>query len=216
MSEFRRRLMMVGGGGEPPVPYQRVEFIGSDGNQWIVTSTVFSQGVLHIELEAMSTFTETSNAFSRPILGCSTSNHNDTDGLSISFYWNQTWALRFAKWSNIQGSMSKNSNRLALIELNTNNGSLYRETGGYTGTQIDDRLKTSVSENPFVLFANGADGSGAYPAKVWGLKIKIDGILKLDFIPVTSPKGNCMFDRVSQKLFCNAGTGEDFKTNLDD
>jgi hypothetical protein len=80
----------------------------------------------------------------------------------------------------------------------------------------DDRLKTVVTPNPFVLFANGADGTDAYPAKIWGLKIIIDGVLNLDFIPVISPDGEaCMFDRVSKKLFCNAGSGT-FKTNLDE
>ena len=40
-----------------------------------------------------------------------------------------------------------------------------------------------------------------------------------DFVPVHAPfketgKQNCMFDQVSKTLFCNAATGDDFKTNL--
>jgi hypothetical protein len=43
-----------------------------------------------------------------------------------------------------------------------------------------------------------------------------NSLLKRDFIPVLSPDGEaCMFDKVSQKLFCNAGSGT-FKTNLDE
>ena len=35
-----------------------------------------------------------------------------------------------------------------------------------------------------------------------------------DLIPVSSPKGNCMFDRVNEKLFCNQATsGPDFLTD---
>ena len=195
---------------------ERVEYLESDGSQWIITSTVFTEGILHVELKAMSTFTEASNAFKRPILGSSVSNHKATDGLQIGFYWQQTWQFGYAGWSNIHGSSSMDSNRLALIELNTTNGSFYRNTGKYQGTMTDNRLKTVVTPNPFVLFANGADGTDAYPAKIWGLKIIIDGVLNLDFIPVISPDGEaCMFDKVSKKLFRNSGTGI-FKTNLDE
>ena len=40
-----------------------------------------------------------------------------------------------------------------------------------------------------------------------------EGVLILDFVPVHAPfktdgKQNCMFDRVSGELFCNAGTGD--------
>ena len=46
-------------------------------------------------------------------------------------------------------------------------------------------------------------------AKLYFLKVynESDSLVR-DFVPVSSPKGNCMFDRVSQKLFCNEGTGE--------
>ena len=55
-----------------------------------------------------------------------------------------------------------------------------------------------------------------YYCKIWDI-----GILVRDFVPVLSPETSqyagqpCMFDKVSQKLFCNAGSGT-FKTNLDE
>ena len=45
---------------------------------------------------------------------------------------------------------------------------------------------------------------------------------RMHLIPVLSPESSkgegkaCMFDKVTKELFCNAGTGDDFKTNLDD
>ena len=58
-----------------------------------------------------------------------------------------------------------------------------------------------------VNYANKPSNAKVYYCKIWD-----DNKLVRDFIPVSSPKGNCMFDRVNEKLFCNAATGE-FETN---
>lgn len=71
----------------------------------------------------------------------------------------------------------------------------------------------------FALFAYRDINQGAalnYIGKIYKFWMKENGIFVREFIPVLSPDGEaCMFDKVSQKLFCNAGSGT-FKTNLDE
>jgi hypothetical protein len=54
-----------------------------------------------------------------------------------------------------------------------------------------------------------------FRGRIYSFNIVKNGNSIIDFIPVISPDGEgCMFDKVSQKLFCNEGTGT-FKTNKD-
>ena len=83
-----------------------------------------------------------------------------------------------------------------------------------------------ASTFPICLFARGSSASGitetsnALVGKIYYTKIWQNGILVRDFIPVLSPESSqyagapCMFDKVTKKLFCNAGSGT-FKTNKD-
>ena len=67
------------------------------------------------------------------------------------------------------------------------------------------------------IFATHNLGSPAFHCvgKIYGFTHKRNGTLVRDFIPVIAPDGEaCMFDKVSKKLFCNAGSGT-FKTNKD-
>ena len=55
-------------------------------------------------------------------------------------------------------------------------------------------------------------------AKLYSMRLYVNDKQVRNFIPVYAPykeakKQNCLFDRVSKGLFCNAGTGNDFKTN---
>ena len=73
------------------------------------------------------------------------------------------------------------------------------------------------SRNNAYLYATNNNGYTAYhsKAKVYSLKWNRNNTLIRDFIPVIAPDGEaCMFDKVSKKLFCNAGSGT-FKTNKD-
>ncbi len=68
---------------------------------------------------------------------------------------------------------------------------------------------------PLYLFARNNGGSTALQAveRISDFKVTRNGQNILNMIPVLSPEGEaCLFDKVSQKLFCNAGSGE-FKTN---
>ena len=71
-------------------------------------------------------------------------------------------------------------------------------------------IVTSCPNQFFKLFNIGSFDSHTkiYYAKFY----ELNNTLVRDFVPVSSPKGNCMFDKVSKVLFCGTGT---FKTNKD-
>lgn len=185
-----------------------VEFLESTGTQWIVTDLAFSQGRLTVSGNAYSTYIETPNAFYRSFIGCSESQRVYSDGLSVAFYWAQTWAIQFHNWFNLHGSVSTLANTYFYCELDTYAGTLYRKYGTFEGTLSGDaRLTRPSNGNPFVLFANGADGTGAYPCRIYDLQFMIDDELCLDLIPVRIGLEGYMYDRVSGTILANSGTG---------
>jgi hypothetical protein len=76
------------------------------------------------------------------------------------------------------------------------------------GTTVD------IGDYNLTIFRSlGSPKSGKFKCSYF--KMWDDGVLVRDFIPVIAPDGEgCMFDKVSQKLFRNSGTGT-FKTNKD-
>ena len=78
-------------------------------------------------------------------------------------------------------------------------------TQSLSGTNTDERSSGNIN-----IFAGTRAGNIGYFArmKLYQLQIEVSNTLVRDFIPVSSSKGNCMFDRVTEKLFCNEGTGE--------
>ncbi len=81
------------------------------------------------------------------------------------------------------------------------------------------RAKQTVFSNILLFKANPREKN--YVGKMYYCKIYHNGTLIRDFIPVLSPESSqysgepCMFDKVTKKLFCNAGSGN-FKTNKDE
>ncbi|MBO7483572.1 MAG: hypothetical protein J6T55_00395, partial [Alphaproteobacteria bacterium] len=76
---------------------------------------------------------------------------------------------------------------------------------------------TSDNNYNMLLFARILAGNvdRRISGKIYYFKLYDNGVLVRDFIPVLAPDGEaCMYDKVTKKLFCNAGTGT-FKTNKD-
>ncbi len=85
---------------------------------------------------------------------------------------------------------------------------------------------SSAGLSPLILFGwNSSTRENTYASlglcacKIYYCKIYDNGVQVRDFIPVLSPETSlyagqpCMLDRVTKKLFCNAGAGDDFLTN---
>ena len=94
---------------------------------------------------------------------------------------------------------------------------LTNKTTGLVQTKTIGKLET-FSTNPLYLFASIDNGTFYSWIKMYSVKITDKNKLVYNFIPVHAPfqpvrKQNCMFDKVTQKLFCNAGGGDDFLTD---
>ena len=84
-----------------------------------------------------------------------------------------------------------------------------------SNTNMISSSSVSFNQITIPLYLLGLNENGQLGTTVTDLRAKLyyfktydNDELVRDFVPVSSPKGNCMFDRVSEKLFCNAGTGE--------
>ncbi len=96
----------------------------------------------------------------------------------------------------------------------------HNQTVSINGTEYSSTLEKNNTylDYNFYLFACNTAGTIQFYNKTrqYYFKIYDNNTLVCDFIPVIAPDGEpCMFDKVTKKLFCNQGTGEDFKTNLD-
>jgi hypothetical protein len=90
----------------------------------------------------------------------------------------------------------------------------------YTPVKNTISLKDKICDYSIILFARTSSTSNTIESggvkRVFTAKYYDNDALVRDFIPVIAPDGEaCMFDKVSKKLFCNAGSGT-FKTNLDE
>lgn len=203
---------MIGAGhhsmmGGVKLPYDaEIEYLESTGTQWMVSNIVFTSGRIVITGSALSTFTDTANNIWRPFIGQSLSKQETTAGIMIAFYWEQTYAIRYCNWTNIQGSYATDLNPRFVYDLDTATGTLYRETGTYKGTVTNDKLKATAKDNPFVFFAQSANGAGAYPVRIYGIRVEIDGFLIGDFVPVRVGTTGELFDRVSGSFATRYGT----------
>ncbi len=180
------------------------EWLESTGKQWIDTGLQYVQGDT-IELNGR---------FVNPA---------QDDGLVVMQPWNTPNNSRFmfAIATSLVYSFSMSYNTLPANQNNPQPQYLDDQfhTWHYEGLTltIDDGLVSLTNTENYNqgsgtlrLFyrPNGACATAIKYYKQWR-----DGVLICDFIPVLSPEGEaCLFDKVSEKLFCNAGTGG-FKTN---
>jgi hypothetical protein len=75
--------------------------------------------------------------------------------------------------------------------------------------------RATAETGKFSLWAIDNGGHIA-SGKIYSFQMELNGENVLDFVPVLAPDETpCMFDKISQKLFCNSGSGT-FKTNLDE
>ncbi len=173
---------------------ERVQYLESTGTQYIDTGVVFNESV----------------SYSWEIYGQVLTGNTD-----------YTWLIGTqTPWT--MGGTYPDFSQYTFYPVGTyyQNGQIVSNTSGEKYSPVKHVItQTGNSSNTLslTLFArhNNNDGKSMGGTKrVFYCKIYDNDTPVRDLIPVTSPKGNCMFDRVSQKLFCNAGSGT-FKTDKD-
>lgn len=186
MSEFRRRLMMVGSGGALPYDAQ-IEYIESTGTQYINTGIkLFESGGLTTLEFSMDVYVNTGQSEYSCIVNAM-KEAAPYPGVVIRTYDN-----------NIQIARGNESGPPAI---------------GKCGTFQSITRTENVSfkqDIPTTIFA-GLDGSNApwrySKLKLYRLSIRKDSILLFDAYPVRIEQTGYLYDKVSGELFGNAGTG---------
>ncbi len=179
-----------------------VDYLESDGTQYIDTG-ITSNNNIKVQTKIHPTainrfifgsrFLATTNAFGLYM-------HPDNGGSWYPFFGNgKSMIPGFAINNDYTIEFSKDG----LIV----NGTLLQ--GPY-----DTTFTNALTMKLFAMDTNGTPDNRMFIGKMEYCKIYDNSAIVRDFIPVLSPESSqyagapCMFDRVSKKLFCNAGTGD--------
>ena len=194
--ERRRELMMMGN----DVPYQKVEYLKVGGNgTWINTLCAGGDG-LEIECKYLITthsgygawwgnyINESYNVY-RMILQASSS--NNTYGYANGI------ASSGIQW----GGGAKNVIHTVVVN----------EQGAVVdgvGYRVSPNKGTANTTN-IAIFARGSYGGNVVNIgqQFYYFKIRRNGVLERDFVPVRVGTTGYMYDKVSKQLFGNAGSG---------
>lgn len=188
-----RRRGMMGAQLHPIISYQRVEYLQSDGHQYVLLG-LSREGYLDVDAVCLSTSSTTQ------VLACTTPNGaggtwfgvpsgKDYWGLSTTILYDESYSTR------IIASMRFAAERTIQVNIN-----------GVSNSRVGN---VGVSHGKWALFASN-NGSFGIAAKVFSCKCYnySDHSLVGDLIPVRVGQVGYMYDRVRGQLFGNAGTGD--------
>ncbi len=197
---------------------QRVEYLESSGTQYIDTG-VLANGSFDAEHKIK---TDPTNTRKFIVAGTRTAtqhlNFGQFEPSSKNFilaYLGTWWTINNKTYPNTEYETKvhyKSGNQYAVLNGETiGNASL-------TGTEQLDINIYLFKRN----FYNPETQEDIQPmiGRMYYFKMWNNGTLIRDFVPILSPESSkgggeaCMFDKVTKKLFCNAGSGN-FKTNKD-
>ena len=182
-------------GGVKGLPYDaEVEYLESSGTQYIDTG-IIPKNAICVEIgilysSTQCTFIGGGNKWQAEFFIGRSSN-------SIIFNTNKSQGLRVSKGDSLANSVH-----------------VYKYDSG--SCYIDDILEGTNSPNIpstgntlCVLCYNRNVGKGEFTTgKLYFVKITIDGVLQRDLIPVHVGQVGYMYDKVSNTLFGNSGTGD--------
>lgn len=190
-------------GGGSLLPYDaEVEYLQSDGNQYIDTGVVVTKNyiiILDCAVISGSSFPT--------VLGALSENYQYSIPLALNNSGNP--------YTQVGGS----SSYATLYSTNKFGSTIvhYICCGDGSKQYISDGYKTvsasfsgSLSTLSMYLFArhkNDTTVGNSATAKIGKVRMTVDGVLVRDFIPVRVGQVGYMYDKVSKRLFGNSGTG---------
>lgn len=207
MSNFRRRLMR-----NDNIPYRRIEWIESNGEQIILTDYVPNPNtkiVANIQLFFKDYINTGRNLFGVK------DNNNDIFSINFGFDdngYSRTMLLPWNDKSLESGGEAFVTRLYSLTELH-HGGILTIDNNSFNF--LDETLtlnpKTTTNTLPIALFGRN-EGGTLNPLK--GLRMRLmffrifeNGKLVRNFIPVKIENEGMLYDTVNKKIFSNAGSG---------
>lgn len=194
----------------------RLEYIQSTGDQWIVTPVRFTSGTLRVEGRI---YNANSDSGESPYLGCSVSSSLRTDGVKLRLRGDNMYVDAVLAWSDVHSSTVDAADEDGfMFQYDTATSTVARRRrNGTTGNMLNQTgldissknpVGTSCSDNPYVLFAHGADGTGRKPGmRVYRMRFLVDGVVVCDLVPVVLADGTVtMYDRVLKRSLAVSGS----------
>ena len=192
------------GASEPPIPYQEVEWLQSDGYAYIITNIgndVFN--VVGNKIEWRGHFGYNTSYPSRRFVCASSSparnfyfeiNGQNKPAIGVSAIIDQILAMGTL----YEGRLTILVGTSAQAEVLVNDTYVTASATTYI---------TPISNVPFFLFRLTSSFAGE--GQIIGTnKIYVNDVLLRDFVPVRVGTTGYMYDKVSGQLFGNAGTGD--------
>lgn len=174
------------------LPYIELEYIQSTGTQWIDTNIIPSADT-KVEIQVSDVSVNDAILLAHDWSGdgfcLSTSNHDKAN--HIGWHYTGVWQ-----------AVTTNRTQLNKIEL-------YRGSIRLNDTQVTTNTNTNGRTYTSALKLFGGIDSHYNSFKLYYLKLYNGETLLRDFIPVTRKSDNviCLYDKVSDTFFTNAGTG---------
>ena len=178
------------------LPYDaEVEYLEGTGTQWIDTGITPDTLDLSVELTLLSN--------GGHVFGCRNSS-NLVSGNIWSAYSNNATSMR-KDWLQSSSTFDISSTVPNTVTFSsTTNGSSI----SYGGQTYTGNAKTTYSYSMVLFGVSTAGVVSTGKMAIYACKIWKNGVLVRDFIPVRKGTVGYLYDRVSGKLFGNAGTGD--------
>ena len=194
----RRRLLMDGGGGSSGT--SRIEYLESDGNQYIDTGKIMKSNSSFVYSFAITDLSKLAG-----VMGA----RKSTSSGHMCNVFTQNNKLRL--------DLRQNTTTYASIDQGVRYDLHYRYYNSVQFIRISSHasygwnydFNTSMFLFTFSDTNGSATGYGGAPQRVYGYKMYTGEDLKLvmDLIPYKYDGEGCMYDRVSGEYFFNLGTG---------
>ena len=199
-NKYTSKLRLVKEAKELPAGYKRVEYLQSDGNQYIDTGIIPANK--KISAEVSFKLNSIVNNLTNGIIG--SNNRDGQNNFQFQVYSNQ-WRTKLNNFASFNGTWNTNNH---IIKLNTS-----------SGTTLDSTIITSnqyiiTSDNNYSMWlfsVHYLSQTDVYNMRgcIYYCKIWDNGTLVRDFIPcLDSNNRPCMYDRVNGVTYYNQGTGD--------
>ena len=181
-------------GGEQS-PAERLQYVESDGSQWINTMVRGASGII---AEADVACLSAANA---TLLG-SRSSGDASRIFPLRWTTSGKWSYGYGSARTLSAAVGTDVRHQVRATLRAGEQSVVVDdaSAGTIGTDATER----DTELPMFLFAANYDGEATEgaSARLWGARIEANGETARDFVPCRDPNGVvCLYDRVSGSYF---------------
>ena len=199
-------------GGSLPIGYTQVDYIESNGTQYIDTNYCVSSDNLKI----VARFSLTEIQPWHALWGCEETNSGPW---ALTPLINGASALTFYSGDSDQiGSIPVTDNMIYLLECQSNNGILTYECGDASG-ELYPNGSICKTDNIYVFTINSFKDSSileqASKMRLYYFQIYDNNVLVRDFVPCINASGEAgLYDKVDNVFYGNTGTGEFITENI--